>query len=512
MKKLFAFLLFAAPAMAPVAAPIAAFAQTPIFTLHDGKIGGINTEFVLAPKYREPAHSFTLGTTRLFTTVGEATWNIRTGRYDDGWDEPGEFDVIEFSQNGVRKLLHGAYDGLLKINNPDNYYASSLAKYSSNGYFIEVPLTNEAKAIMFLGFNYSTDLSRLAIFVATPNDVKLVFNRPMAIRKIEQTASDFRMTLDVEITDEYDEAAGIEATTATIFRKNGVLWLTPTLQELYLANEDAVFFKFFPDSFDDFLAMYGESNDAEVSAPLTEHYQEHLDFLVNSKKINRGYVQWRFAEIAMNGHWEADAVGYLQMKLIELAKQDIDMTLEILNPKPNDRDAKFWRFLFDGPHPSGHKADFDTLHALVIDKNPAQARVMMQEYNKLLDEELRNHSDLGTVRRFLSPKGVLQAFGEVPDGARAGTWYYFDDVGRLLMTMTDFEPNTDPVIAPPVVHNAVGVWENRCRVTAYHPNGRKSEEGGLLFNEDPKLDDTLQYDEWKYYNTNGVLTKTKVFK
>ena len=43
----------------------------------------------------------------------------------------------------------------------------------------------------------------------------------------------------------------------------------------------------------------------------------------------------------------------------------------------------------------------------------------------------------------------------------------------------------------------------------YYPNGNIKEEGTVLWTEDPNMDDSVEYGEWKYYDENGNLIKTK---
>lgn len=219
MKKILSFLFFALP--------LTALAQTRIFALSNGVIGGVRMEYLDTKNSREVTEPYKLNGIQLSASVAGTSWTIRTGRYN-GWEnEPGQFDVIEFSNNGVRRLLYGTYGGVVKINDPENLYTYPLSKYSNNGYFIEVPLTPNSKAIMFLGQHYGTDLSRLSIFVVTPNNVKLVFNRQMAIREITNTARDFRMKLQTDIVDEYDSngnPTGQKPPMSTIYRQNGVLY------------------------------------------------------------------------------------------------------------------------------------------------------------------------------------------------------------------------------------------------------------------------------------------------
>ena len=153
-------------------------------------------------------------------TISASTYTIKTGRFT-GWDdEEGDFDVIEISKNGQPEIIYKAYDGIAKMNNSKNSYTSLFSRYSSNGYFIEMPVTSDSKVIIFLGQHYGTDLSRLIIFTLTDSDVKLVHNKQMAINNITAECGNFSMLLESNIV---EFGYGTPAT-HSIYQKNDVLY------------------------------------------------------------------------------------------------------------------------------------------------------------------------------------------------------------------------------------------------------------------------------------------------
>ncbi|GHT00654.1 hypothetical protein FACS189421_12920 [Bacteroidia bacterium] len=106
-------------------------------------------------------------------------------------------------------------------------------------------------------------------------------------------------------------------------------------------------------------------------------------------------------------------------------------------------------------------------------------------------------------------RGTLACFGEFENGKMSGIWYYFGDFGHLMSIMKDFQKNDKPI---PAEHHSQGICSYQCYYITYYPNGVKKSEGILLWDEDPEDDFTFEYGEWKYYNENGNLTKTTVFK
>jgi len=120
----------------------------------------------------------------------------------------------------------------------------------------------------------------------------------------------------------------------------------------------------------------------------------------------------------------------------------------------------------------------------------------------------KNGQKSGVFKSY-SKKGVLSSFGEYIDDKKTGIWYYFGDKGHLMMIQKDFSINTDTVILD---NKKKYVYPHKCYIVSYYPNGVIKEEGILLWNDDPEMDDSREFGEWKYYDETGVLIKTKEFK
>ncbi len=203
-------------------------AQTALFSINtNGLISNTQARFIDPQDPSVNTLSYSLGSA-VSVTAGGSAWTIKTGRYK-GWEnEPGDFDVIEISKGGTRKLLYKSYLGIMKIiDAPNQWYASQMAPYSRNGYFIETSLSSTSKALFFLGQNYGSDLSQLIIIVMTGNDVKVVFNRPMAIENINNTANNFSLTLEseiVEVVDSDGTPTNEKSPTHTIYQQGQILY------------------------------------------------------------------------------------------------------------------------------------------------------------------------------------------------------------------------------------------------------------------------------------------------
>ena len=109
--------------------------------------------------------------------------------------------------------------------------------------------------------------------------------------------------------------------------------------------------------------------------------------------------------------------------------------------------------------------------------------------------------------RIYNIKGKLQYMGYYKKGEMSDIWYDFGDYGHLLSICKDFADN-----AIRISYNGGQTWwlhKYKCYYRSYYPNGNIEKEGMLLWTESPLMDDSVEYGEWKYYDENGNLIKTK---
>ena len=105
------------------------------------------------------------------------------------------------------------------------------------------------------------------------------------------------------------------------------------------------------------------------------------------------------------------------------------------------------------------------------------------------------------------------AIREFSNGEYSGTWYTFYDDGKLIGLYTDFKKNTLPAASIHGVQRVNDdVFENQCYSISFYANGNKESEGILQFDDAPDSDFSFEYGLWKYYDENGCLIKTKMYK
>ncbi len=159
-------------------------------------------------------------------TVGDAEYILKIGNRWPIHDSPGDYNIMQFFINGEEKLYFEDADWLIKYKNSQipKSHVSQFSKYANNPYFISVPLTDTSIALIFMGPNYSTNVSRMAIFVLTESDIKLILNKELEATKIIKSSTEFKMT--------------VVSQPSQLISMNPEKWSEPVTHEIYL--EDGV--------------------------------------------------------------------------------------------------------------------------------------------------------------------------------------------------------------------------------------------------------------------------------
>jgi len=126
--------------------------------------------------------------------------------------------------------------------------------------------------------------------------------------------------------------------------------------------------------------------------------------------------------------------------------------------------------------------------------------------------EMYYHNDsLSGVYKEYTREGELLVSGEYYEGKRCGVWRIFKD-GHLWFLFKDISKNT--LIVTNENNGKKYTPDYKCYLASYYSNGNMQDEGLILWNEgeSPISDFAVEYGEWKYYDENGKLTETKVFK
>lgn len=147
------------------------------------------------------------------------------------------------------------------------------------------------------------------------------------------------------------------------------------------------FFYAFPCSFQRFNDLYGYESEP---APLYEVAQEHLfNVMAHPVGIEKEQYLEKLVMLRKDGRWGADAVSYLQSILHQEVVTYPEQVTILLLELDKAEVMSFWRFFYDGPHPSQLQAIFDSIYLVYKEQNPKLAEWMKASYEDLLLHEER---------------------------------------------------------------------------------------------------------------------------
>ena len=110
------------------------------------------------------------------------------------------------------------------------------------------------------------------------------------------------------------------------------------------------FFNRFPNNFSDLAALYGFRND--IPALLYEEYQAHFNELFDHAAVSDTLLYEKLMRIAIDGHWDGDAINYFQHKLRDKTENNTELMVYLLSGLPQAKVVSFWTFYLDGAHPT----------------------------------------------------------------------------------------------------------------------------------------------------------------
>ena len=143
------------------------------------------------------------------------------------------------------------------------------------------------------------------------------------------------------------------------------------------------FFEKFPSAFPLFKAIYGD-----IDAPLYDYkqYCPHLELLFSYHNIDSIALINKLVGLSLDAHWEADGIADLSRGMRKYVKSHTCGVVNVLKNKSEIESFSFWHFIFDGPHPSNSREDFNLIYTNVLAQNAFQANLLRKAYDQLIKE------------------------------------------------------------------------------------------------------------------------------
>lgn len=144
------------------------------------------------------------------------------------------------------------------------------------------------------------------------------------------------------------------------------------------------FFEKFPSTFSLYNAIYGD-----IDAPLYDYrqYCPHLELFFSYHNIDSMALINKLVGLSLDAHWDADGIGDLSSGMRKYVKSHTCGVVNILKNKSEIESFSFWHFIFDGPHPSNSKEDFNLIYNKVLAQNAFQANLLRKAYDQLIKED-----------------------------------------------------------------------------------------------------------------------------
>ena len=142
----------------------------------------------------------------------------------------------------------------------------------------------------------------------------------------------------------------------------------------------------FPSTFEGFNKSYGFDDD-KGEGELYSEYVNHIESFFKCENISISGKLNKSFSIAVNGKWDADAVGMFQEKLWEFIEDNPKEALEILNDKTEKNASSIWYFLLDGPHPKNW-TNVDRIKTLsdLFGKDNPQTIILKNQYKNIISK------------------------------------------------------------------------------------------------------------------------------
>lgn len=128
-----------------------------------------------------------------------------------------------------------------------------------------------------------------------------------------------------------------------------------------------------------------------------------------------------------------------------------------------------------------------------------------------IDKKLTNHIfcreyDNDTcIRYYVFHNNYLSSEGEYKNGFPVGTWFEYDDDGRIMISYADFGENN--------IDYSKDWCDYKCLVTIYS-SGNISQKGWIVFSleDGPDSETAFYVGNWEYFDEKGNVIETKKFK
>jgi hypothetical protein len=163
-------------------------------------------------------------------------------------------------------------------------------------------------------------------------------------------------------------------------RDSLIFFYSQTLNDTACNEWKIKFFYFFPSTFNNFLQLYS----AEDRGLLHRIAHKHIRLLRSITCINKTMYYEKLIKIGLNGFWESDGVGDLQVLIRKKINEDTHLSFKLLSELSQDEVYSFFKFIFDGP--------------VLLEIEP-KWEITGEQFPDILFQMIKAHKDLSKITR-----------------------------------------------------------------------------------------------------------------
>jgi hypothetical protein len=159
-----------------------------------------------------------------------------------------------------------------------------------------------------------------------------------------------------------------------------------SLKKSFEDKDYILFFELFPNNHKELIGFYGY-DDKKGEMPLYGLYEKHINYLfsnLDAKIVPMEKFSNKIYSIAINGVWDADAIGLFQTNLSAFIVNYPDVFLKVLSSKSDSDIYSFWNFVFDGSSKNDKQnmKKYETIFNKINSLDIKQGRLLKEEFEK----------------------------------------------------------------------------------------------------------------------------------
>ncbi len=130
------------------------------------------------------------------------------------------------------------------------------------------------------------------------------------------------------------------------------------VKKAYNENDTEFIWSALPDTFHEFIELYGYDTSLEIPKELYSESYRHIEFLFKSCVAPTIEHFEKLYGIAKDGHWEADAANFFHYGVWKLTLNYPLVWMKVFERKNDSELIAFWKYVISTPHPEASNQSY----------------------------------------------------------------------------------------------------------------------------------------------------------